>query len=157
MNRPPHFAALARLRWVPLLAGCLLVGLARSPLRAQMVDTAGVKAAVRAAVLRLPPGEALVEVDSAGADSLLFRCLRPLTAASTACRAKPLPRVLVISGMRVRGEEGEAVAAVYSPKTTRDGLDITEIELRIVRQGSGWLAEIKRVTVSEEFIDPDEP
>jgi len=131
-----------------------LVGVALSPVRAQVVDTAGVKAAVRAAVLRMTVGNGLVEADSAGADSLLFRCLRVETAASTACGAKPLPTVLVVSQVRVRGDQGDAAAAIYSPKATRDGVDVTELELRITRRGSTWLARIERVTVSEEFIDP---
>jgi hypothetical protein len=156
MTGTPHSTNGAALRWTTLVGGLLLVGLAGSPVRAQLADTAGVKAAVRAAVLRSSAGKGLVEVDSAGADSLLFRCLRVETAASTACRANPLPRMLVISQVRVRGGEGDALAAVYSPKATRDGLDITEIEVRVTRQGSTWLAHIQRVTVSEEFIDPDE-
>lgn len=154
MTRAPRSTPCPRRCWTHLLGGLLLVCIALSPVRAQAVDTAGVKAAVRAAVLRMTVGNGLVEADSAGADSLLFRCLRVKAAASTACGAKPLPTVLVVSQVRVRGDRGDAVAVIYSPKASRDGLDVTELELRITRQGSTWIAIVERVTVSEEFIGP---
>jgi hypothetical protein len=153
MTRPERSRSCSRLSTRSLLGGLLLVGLVGVPARAQAVDTAGVKAAILAAVLRLPDGEGLVALDSAGADSSLFRCLRVVENTSAVCRATPLPRVLVISRVRVRGDQGDAVAAVYSPKATRDGVDITEIEVLLTRQGSVWRVQIERITVSEAFID----
>jgi hypothetical protein len=142
--------------WSPLLGALHLVCGEWQPVGAQVVDLAEIKTAVRAALLRLPAGKGLVEVDSAGADSLLFRCLRVATDSSLACRATPLPRLLIISRLRVGGEHGDASVAIYSPKKTRDGLDVTELEVRVTRQGSTWLARVERVTVSEAFRDPGE-